>query len=60
VKAIVSRFNRAIVDDRRSLPSGGRLWVADPLQRTQLSAELEAMGFKWSDKRLAWYFPENQ
>lgn len=60
VKAIVSRFNRAIVDDRRSLPSGGRLWVADPLQRTQLSAELEAMGFKWSDRRLAWYFPENQ
>lgn len=60
VKAIVSRFNRAIVDDRRNLPSGGRLWVADPLQRTQLSAELEGMGFKWSDRRLAWYFPENQ
>ena len=60
VKALVSRFNRAVVDDRRNLPSGGRLWVADPLQRTQLSAELEGMGFKWSDKRLAWYFPENQ
>jgi hypothetical protein len=59
VKAIVSRFSRAIVDDRRNLPSGGRLWVADPLQRTQLSAELEGMGFKWSDRRLAWYYPEN-
>jgi hypothetical protein len=60
VKAIVARFPRAIVDDRRNLPSGGRLWVADRLQRTQLSEELEGMGFKWSDRRLAWYFPENQ
>jgi hypothetical protein len=59
VKAVVSRFNRAIVDDRRNLASGGRLWVADPLQRSQLSTELAGMGFKWSDKRLAWYFPEN-
>ena len=59
VKAVVSRFNRAIVDDRRNRASGGRLWVADPLQRAQLSTELVGMGFKWSDKRLAWYFPEN-
>jgi hypothetical protein len=60
LRALVGRFNRAIIDDRRNLPSGGRLWVADPLQRTQLSAELDAMGFEWSDRRLAWYFPENQ
>lgn len=59
VKAVVSRFNRAIVDDRRNLANGGRLWVADPLQRSQLSTELAGMGFKWSDKRLAWYFHEN-
>lgn len=59
INAVVSRFHRTIVDDRRNKPGGGRLWVSDPLQRAQLGTELVGMGFKWSDKRLAWYFPEN-
>jgi hypothetical protein len=59
LRALVGRFHRTIIDDRRSQSSGGRLWVADPLQRVQLGAELKRMGFKWSDKRQAWYFPEN-
>lgn len=60
LRTLLSRFHRAAIEDRRNVSGdGGRLWVEDPLQRTQLGAELKLMGFKWSDKRQAWYFPEN-
>jgi hypothetical protein len=60
LRTLLSRFHRATIDDRRDVSGdGGRLWVEDPLQRVQLGAELKGMGFKWSNKRQAWYFPEN-
>lgn len=58
LKALVTRFRGASIDDRRSTSSGGRLWVEDPLQREQLGSELKALGFKWADSRQAWYFRE--
>jgi hypothetical protein len=51
---LMSRFRGASIDDRRST-SGGRLWVTDPLNRTQLEAELKALGFEWAPSRSAWY-----
>ena len=48
----------AFIDDRRGA-SGGRLWVDDPKQRVALGLALKALGFKWANKRLAWYYPED-
>lgn len=59
LRAVVGRFHRATIDDRRNQASGGRLWVEDPLERVPLGAELRGLGFRWSNKRKAWYFPEN-
>jgi hypothetical protein len=58
LQALLSRFRGAMIDDRRNV-SGGRLWVHDPLQRSQLDVELKAIGFKWAASRGAWYFPES-
>jgi hypothetical protein len=58
VTAILQRFPRASIDDKRG-DGRGRLWVEDPLQRTELGRQLEALGFKWGPSRRAWYFPEN-
>jgi hypothetical protein len=58
VRALAARFAHFTIDDRRSA-SGGRFWVEDPLQRMQLGHELKAMGFRWSSKRQAWYFPDD-
>lgn len=55
---LIERFHGASIDDRRNASGGGRLWVEDPMQRTQLASELKAMGFKWANSRQAWYFPE--
>lgn len=50
----------AAVNDMRSGDgSGGRLWVEDPGQSVSLSVLLKGWGFRWSDKRSAYYFPEN-
>ena len=53
----LSDFDGALIDDRRGL-NGGRLWVEDPKQRRILSKKLAAWGFRWSEKREAWYYPE--
>lgn len=58
IQALVGRFRGASVVDKRHNLSGGRLWVEDPLQRVQLASELETLGFKWAERRQAWYFPE--
>ena len=58
LRALISRFRGASIDDRRSAQRG-RLWVEDPLQRVQLDSELKALGFRWADSRRAWYFPED-
>jgi hypothetical protein len=57
LNALLMRFPRASIDDRRMQANGGRLWVGDPLQRGQLATELEAMGFRWANSRQAWYYP---
>jgi hypothetical protein len=59
LKVLMNRFRGASIDDRRKSTSSGRLWVEDPLPRVQLGSELKALGFKWSDSRQAWYFPES-
>lgn len=58
LRLVVSRFRGAEILDKR-VTSGGRLWVEDPLERTQLASELKSFGFKWANSRQAWYFPEN-
>lgn len=60
----VGRFKGASIDDKRAGPAGGsgvsgRLWVHDPYVRTPLGSALKRFGFKWADKRQAWYYPEN-
>lgn len=59
LRALVSRFEGATIDDRRST-QGGRLWVEDPQQRARLASELEPLGFKWAVSREAWYYPESR
>ena len=59
LRAVVSRFKGATIDDRRSTANGGRLWVEDPRQRVALASELEPLGFKWANSRQAWYYPES-
>lgn len=59
LEALVSRFRGASINDRRGTAGGERLWVEDPLQRTQLASELKALGFKWANGRQAWYYSEN-
>lgn len=54
---LVKRFDRAVVDDRRS-SIGGRLWVDDRNNSSHLASELKAFGFRWSNKRMAWYHVE--
>lgn len=58
LRALVSRFDGATIDDRRST-QGGRLWVEDPQQRGWLALELKPLGFKWAPSREAWYYPES-
>lgn len=58
LKALVARFRGAAIVDLRNR-IGGRLWVEDPLQRSLLGAELKSLGFKWANKRAAWYYPED-
>ncbi|WP_445680981.1 EH signature domain-containing protein [Radicibacter daui] len=58
LNSLISRFGGAYIDDKRST-LWGRLWVEDPRQHEQLAAELKALGFRWADRRQAWYFPGN-
>jgi len=58
VRALVSRFDGATINDRRST-QGGRLWVGDPQQRGRLGLELKTLGFRWAASREAWYYPES-
>ena len=56
LRALVGRFRGASMTDTRDLSNSGRLWVDDPLQRAQLAAELQAMGFEWAKGKQLWYF----
>lgn len=55
VKAVVRRFNGAVLRDERT-KTGGRLWVSDSQNRQLLGKELQQLGFVWSDFRKAWYY----
>jgi hypothetical protein len=55
---LLSRFPKAFIKDSRGA-NGGRLWVEDPLQRSQLAEELKHYGFKWAATRQAWYYMEH-
>lgn len=56
LEMLVARYPRAtVLDSRRS--TGGRLWVEDPRQDLALANALQKLGFKWSNKRSAWYYP---
>jgi transposase len=58
LNSLISRYDSAYIDDKRST-LWGRLWVEDPRQHEQLALELKALGFRWADRRQAWYFPGN-
>jgi hypothetical protein len=58
VQGLVSRFRGAKILDGRGAVNSGRLWVEDPLQRVQLASQLKTLGFRWAERRQAWYFPE--
>jgi hypothetical protein len=58
LRVLIANNPGAFVNDRRGA-SGGRLWVNDPTQRAALGVALTALGFKWANKRLAWYYPED-
>jgi EH_Signature domain len=55
---LMKRFPKARIKDSRS-SRGGRLWVEDPIERSQLAAELKTYGFKWANSRSAWYYVES-
>ncbi len=57
LSALVNGWQDASIRDMRST-KGGRLWVEDPQKRRALAARLQALGFKWANKRDAWYYPE--
>jgi len=48
-------LGRATIEDSRP---GGRLWVNHNQQYSTLGKQLQAWGFRWADKREAWYYPE--
>ena len=56
LRALMSRFRGASIDDQRNGLNGGRLWVEDQLKRVQLESELKALGFEWAASRSAWYY----
>lgn len=58
LRELVDGHTGVVIVDRRG-SSGGRLWVEDPRQRIGLGNELKRLGFKWSNTRQAWYYPES-
>ncbi|WP_132579561.1 EH signature domain-containing protein [Paralcaligenes ureilyticus] len=58
LRALLSRFPGALMDDLRKADGGGRLWIKDPDQRVALASRLEERGFKWANSRQAWYYVE--
>jgi hypothetical protein len=57
LNSLMNRFPKAYIKDSRG-SGGGRLWVEDPIERSQLAAELKSYGFKWANTRSAWYYQE--
>lgn len=58
LRKLVERYPGALIRDKRE-SSGGRLWVEDLGQNQPLATDLNALGFKWANKRQAWYYPES-
>lgn len=60
LRMLVVKYPDIVIEDRRKfgggLDNGGRLWVQDPHQNAKLEQELKALGFRWADRRSAWYF----
>jgi hypothetical protein len=54
--ALVQRFEKASMDDQRA-SDDGCLWVLDPIRRRLLASALMEHGFRWSNVRMAWYYP---
>lgn len=59
LKSLVSDYSGARIDDRRST-AGGRLWVESSGQSARLGEALRGYGFRWSESRSAWYYPEHR
>jgi len=57
LRSLIDGHAGVTISDNRSV-GGGRLWVEDPKQRVGLGNELKRLGFKWAERRQAWYFPE--
>lgn len=54
---LVAEFPRARIVDKRN-GRGGRLWVEDPMQHSQLERWLKQWGFRWAEATSSYYFPE--
>lgn len=57
LERLVNRYAAAYIDDGRG-KGGGRLWVVDDNHHRSLETELQNRGFKWSNDKNAWYYPE--
>lgn len=57
LERLVAPFKGAVIKDSRRA-SGGRLWIEDPILYAALGSHLKALGFKWSVRRNAYYYPE--
>lgn len=58
LRSLIDGHAGVTIDDNRGV-GRGRLWVEDPKQRVGLGNELKRLGFKWAERRQAWYYPED-
>jgi len=61
---LVATYRGVYIDDKRAGPLGGsgangRLWVEGLSSHAALALTLKSWGFRWSEKRSAYYYPEN-
>jgi hypothetical protein len=54
----IGRFQDARIRDARRDDGTGCIWVYNPGRTRELEAWLDEGGFRWSERRVAWYFPE--
>ena len=64
LEELIAKYPGVHIDDKRAGPHGGsgasgRLWVENPTSHGGLAIVLTSWGFRWSEKRSAYYYPEN-
>lgn len=57
LEKLVAEFPGTTLVDKRH-KQDGRLWIESTQMTRPLSLKLSTLGFKWSNKREAWYYPE--